>query len=406
MRADGEVAACPVQDARDDRKSLKAFEAQQPFEGSRVSTKFALAREILRSPDVRQAGGTAPTSDNPDHISFFFLDGDAHRKRRASVAGYFTPKAIVTRYHPLIQKVMEKLVGRLRGEGQADIGDLSFELAASVAFEIVGLTSADERATAQRIKTIMSNTGSFDRRPLHVFFNRYLFGWLHKAVFMYRLNELYEKDIAPAVEARRTDPRDDVISYMVKENYSKASMIMEVMAYGGAGIMTTREFIIMCAWQLFDHPDLKERFLTGDEEEQFAIIEEILRLDPLAAYLYRRTVAPIPNTAEGEIKEGELLAISLRAANWDESVAGECPYQLDPDRGKRMKMVGAYMSFGDGPHRCPGAQVALHETRIFLDHFMRVPGLRLISTPEVTWSLSNGTYEVRNAIVACDRAAG
>ena len=34
-----------------------------------------------------------------------------------------------------------------------------------------------EWATAQRIKTIMNNTGAYDRRPLHHFVNTHLLGW-------------------------------------------------------------------------------------------------------------------------------------------------------------------------------------------------------------------------------------
>jgi cytochrome P450 len=47
---------------------------------------FGLAREVLRSPLSKQAGAGADqiVLDNPDHISFFFLDGDQHRKRRTA----------------------------------------------------------------------------------------------------------------------------------------------------------------------------------------------------------------------------------------------------------------------------------------------------------------------------------
>jgi len=76
------------------------------------------------------------------------------------------------------------------------------------------------------------------------------------------------------------------------------------------------------------------------------------------------------------VKQGEVVCVSIRDANVDEAIAGPCPFELDPDRAKRMKVVGPYMSFSDGPHRCPGAQVALHETRIFLDRMFRLPGIR------------------------------
>jgi cytochrome P450 len=63
-------------------------------------------------------------------------------------------------------------------------------------------------------------------------------------------------------------------------------------------------------------------------------------------------------------------------------------------------MIGSYMSFGDGPHRCPGSQVALHESRIFLDRLFRVPGLRLKNEPNVTWNAQIQGYELHGAVVA------
>jgi cytochrome P450 len=62
------------------------------------------------------------------------------------------------------------------------------------------------------------------------------------------------------------------------------------------------------------------------------------------------------------------------------------------------------MSFGDGPHRCPGAQVALHETRVFLDTLLRVPGVRLATEPTIGWCAPIAGYEVHGAVVACDKA--
>jgi cytochrome P450 len=60
------------------------------------------------------------------------------------------------------------------------------------------------------------------------------------------------------------------------------------------------------------------------------------------------------------------------------------------------------MTFGDGPHRCPGGQVALHETRTFLDALFRVPGIRMTRPPTPSWT--GTTYELHGAIIECDRA--
>jgi hypothetical protein len=84
-------------------------------------------------------------------------------------------------------------------------------------------------------------------------------------------------------------------------------------------------------------------------------------------------------------------------------VVGEHPYEIDPDRARKMKVAGAWASFGDGPHRCPGAQVALAETRVFIDALLRVPGIRLETPPTVGWCDPIGGYELHGAIVVCDR---
>ncbi len=396
--------ACPVHQGRDDRKSGRLADANlRPKAGSRVVGTFAASREILRSPKVLQAGSDTDVTDlsNPGDISFFFLDGDVHRKRRAAVAGLFTPKTIVTRHRVVMERTMDAIVADLRQRGSAVLDEMSWHMAVDVAAEIIGLTDSDNNTRlAERVRAVLDSTAS--RKP----------GWLGSLIFaarmLTRVNRFYKHDMAPAIAARRVAPKDDVISYMVKENYSKKGMIMECLSYGGAGMMTTREFIVMCAWHMFEKPDLRTRFLNGPEEDQFAILEEVLRLEPVASMLHRRAVEDSDGVSGGEaggaMKAGEVLCLSIREANTDEAITGTCPYELDPDRAKRMKVVGPYMSFGDGPHRCPGAQVALHETRLFLDRMFRLPGIRLVSEPVMTWNAYIQGYELRGAVVACDPA--
>jgi hypothetical protein len=117
--------------------------------------------------------------------------------------------------------------------------------------------------------------------------------------------------------------------------------------------------------------------------------------------LSRRAVEEMPDTASGSMPPGTLFNIDIRAANTDESVVGPCPHVLDPDRSE--KSGGASLSFGHGSHRCPGSQVALQETRIFLDRLLRLTGIRLQREPKVSWHEMLMSYELRKAIVVCDR---
>jgi cytochrome P450 len=392
---------------RDDRKTA-GFIARnlKPFKVSRVAHDFAFAREILRTPGVNQGRGgvTERDMENPDQVSFFFLDGERHRKRRASVASYFTPKAVVTRYRPLMDRTMDELIAEFQRKGSGVLDEMSLQLASNVAMEVVGLTNSDNRKLTQTIRNLMNSNPAIGKSPVYQFFHKILLGWFYKGLMIKRTMDLYNKHIVPAVEARRKEPKDDVVSYMAKENYSRKAMIIECMTYAGAGVSTTREFIVMAAWQLFDDPALMDRFLNGDEADQFAILEEILRLDPVANYVYRQSTIEIQASVSGTpVKQGEVFAINIRDVNTDESVVGECPFKLDPDRAKRMKNTGSWMSFGDGPHRCPGSQVALHESRVFLDRLLRVPGIRMAKKPQMILSVQTQGYELRGCIVTCDR---
>lgn len=322
--------------------------------------------------------------DNPDHVSFFFLDGEAHRKRRASVAGYFTPKAIITRYHPIINATMDELIADLQAKGSAVLDEMALLVAANVTAEILGLDCADDPiGMARKIVEIRYSDDPVAAERMR--------------------GELYQRHIAPAVEASRKQPGDNVISYMTRENYSKAAMMIEVSTYGTAGVSTTREFIGMAAWHLFDRPELKQAFLDADEAGQFAILQEILRLDPVTSFLYRVADVDMPDAPDGPIKAGDVVAIDLRSANLDPEAVGECPLAFDAGRAEKVRNVASYLNFGDGPHRCPGSQVALHETRMFLDRLMRVPGIRLEKPPVMTLASNTQSYELRGAIVACDK---
>jgi cytochrome P450 len=215
--------------------------------------------------------------------------------------------------------------------------------------------------------------------------------------------QFYRHDVRPAVRERRAQRRDDIISQTLDKGYSDRAIMIECLTYATAGMVTTREFIVMVAWYMFERPELRERFTSSDEEGQLSMLQEILRLEPVAALIYRRVADEIQQSSQGALRAGTQFAIDMRTVNSDEAVVGACPHMFDPDRAKRQNQSGTFMSFGDGAHHCPGWQVALHETRVFIDRLLRVPGIRLTRVPDMKWNTMVMGYELRNAIVTCDR---
>jgi cytochrome P450 len=352
---------------------------------------------VLRNALAKQAGADSDQVDtgNPDHAPVFYLDGEAHRRKRGTIARLFTPTAVTTRYRAIMERTTEALLARMKAAGEARLDVLSLELAVTVAAEIVGLTNSDYTSMASRIGATLTSSvpSALPRR-----FGRLL----RPLLFRFHALNFFYRDVRPAIEARRRTRREDLISQLLDEKYSNKAIMIECMTYAVAGMVTTREFIVMAAWHLLESDALHARFLTGDEADQLAILDEILRLEPVASVLQRRAAEEM-EIGSGTIPAGTLLAVDIRSANTDESVTGACPYALDPDRAKRMKAGGGYLSFGYGSHRCPGSQVAMHETRIFLDRLLRVPGIRLEHAPQIGWSDMLMSYELRGAMIACKR---
>ena len=54
----------------------------------------------------------------------------------------------------------------------------------------------------------------------------------------------------------------------------------------------------------------------------------------------------------------------------------------------------AALSFGDGAHRCPGAFIAIQESDVFLQRFLRLP-LEVVTPPQLKWNELIESYELR-----------
>jgi cytochrome P450 len=364
---------------------------------ARPARSFALVRHLLRSPAARQdlpLKGEIPGITD-DQKPVIMLDGELHRRRRTSLARFFSPKAIKDHHLAVMEATTAALIADLRRTGRGQIDLMSMRLACDVAAAIVGLTDSDPEAMARRIRLTFESSPT-DGVPL-------IGPLVRKAKTIYKSLSFFWLDVKPAIQARRASPRADIISHCLEMGYSDKAILVECMTYATAGMLTTREFIVMVAWYLLDRPELREAFLASEEAGQIEMLEEILRLEPVAALLYRRAEEDMEGPDGETIRAGERFALDIRAANTDAAATGGCPHAFDAGRAERQKVAGAWLSFGDGAHRCPGAQVALHETRVFIDALLRVPGIRLERPPKVGWCDPIAGYELHGAIVSCQR---
>lgn len=392
------TAACSYLVGRTDSKTAHAaarFVFPEP--GTRHLSRFSQLRTVLRNDAMHQNGAAiAPIEkEDPTRASIFFLHGDEHKRRRGAIISFFTPKAIATRHMPIINRTADKLIEDFRRKGRARLDHMSFHLSSEVVAEIVGLTETPLLPMMHRIE--MAN-GTPDvwrggiRKQLAPLKSRFFGMWF------------FLRDVKPAIAARRAQRREDVISKLLDEGRSDLEILVECTTFGLAGMGTTREFIVVAAWHMFENEPLRRRFLDGDDAEKMAILMEILRLEPQASMIYRTATEEAAGVTDETIARGERLSLNIRAANLDEADVGPDPGRIDPDRARKLRNNGAWMSFGDGAHFCPGWQVALTETRVLLDKLFRVPGVRMVRAPDIEWTPPMlQSYQLVNAVIECDK---
>ena len=357
---------------------------------------YAAARAVLRSTETRQAGFGAeearPAMRNM-RPPVLYRDGAEHREHRKQTARYFTPRKVQQSYQELMHRYADEQIAVLRRKGRADLSRLSFALAVAVAGEVIGLTPA-RCGTARRLERFFteSRTKPGLRSPAALYRLLYVRG---------TLLAFYAFDVLPAVRARRRERCDDLISHLLDEGCSNPEILGECVTFGAAGMITTREFITVAAWHLFTNEELRAGYLAGDEAARMAILREILRLEPVVANLTRSTTAEV-EVPGATIPAGAKVDVVIGSANLDPGAVGPDGSQVCPARQLADGVGDAVLAFGDGPHRCPGAHIAIQETEIFLTRLFALPGLRMVREPDVRLRQQIDSYELTGLIVAVD----
>ncbi|MFF2363868.1 cytochrome P450 [Streptomyces sp. NPDC058122] len=361
---------------------------------------YAAARAILRSTDTVQAGlGVETVEKMPARIRrpVLYRDGPEHREHRRQTARYFTPRRVAEHYRELTERVTQKHLDTLRTEGEAQLEDLTFGVSIDVACGVIGLTHSRPGIQRRLERFFPEKFGKPGLTSLHGLY------WL----FRQNTNwlRIYLSDVRPAVRVHRERPADNLISHLIEEGCSSPEILGECLTYAAAGMVTTREFMCVAAWHLFTDAALRELFTTGSETERLALIHEILRLEPAVARLSRRTTAAVDVPgAEGPVTvpADTVVDIFVDEANTDPDAVGTAPAAVCPGRPTTTGRYAAALSFGDGPHRCPGADIATMETNVFLGHLFALPGIRMVTQPSVTFQDEIGGYVIRGLRVAAD----
>lgn len=350
---------------------------------------FDGVRQILKDDEATQMGFLAQFASNAalENAPVLYLGGEKHTEMRRATARYFTP-AVVGGYGPMIAAHCDALIGELTAKGEADLDDLTLRLAVEVAANVIGLTDSRLPGMEKRIEAFVSS--KIDGAPGATL----KMSPLRDGLMAGATGLFFALDVKPAIEARKKAPKDDLISYLLGRDYSDQEILTECITYATAGMITTREFITLAAYQLLQRPELRADYIHGTEKERHAILHELLRLDPVVTMLYRRTEQPTEIGGQ-TYPAGTTFGLNIQTANVDPAVMGEDAEQLCPHRPLPKGVQPQGLAFGDGAHRCPGAFLAIRESDMFLRRLLIWNDLELVRPPHIGANEIVKGYELR-----------
>ncbi|GHO49365.1 cytochrome P450 [Ktedonospora formicarum] len=400
-----ESASCPVvEHTNNQQKTARKPDYAAPAiecdsEGTWHIRDFKVARQILRGSNAHQAGFNAELITKVPGMTntpILYLEGKEHNQQRKHTARFFAPKVVSDNYRRLMERLVNEIISEIERKRRVDLSKLSLKLAVRVAAEVVGLTNSRLPGMAKRLEAFFEGDINTSKWTPKTLINS-IRGQMNMASFFFL-------DVKPAIKARKRKPQEDVISHLVTHDYNNVEILTECVTYAAAGMATTREFISVATWHFLEQPELRQRYLIASEKERYAILEEILRLEPVVSHLYRRASSEITfehNGTSYTIPEGAKIDLYIYNTNADKEIVGEQPLSICPARELQgTNIPQAMMSFGDGHHRCPGSYIAIQESDILLQRLLSLDNLHIVRTPDLSWRDLISSYELRNFVIA------
>jgi cytochrome P450 family 142 subfamily A polypeptide 1 len=308
------------------------------------------------------------------------MDGAMHHKRRKLVSSGFTPRR-VRDGEAGIAAICDDLIDRAFASPECDlVRDLAAPLPLIVIGDMLGIPP-DDRDDLLRWSDDLLGSLSGDQEHLAA-----------AATAFGEFNDYAQR----AIDARRADPQDDLISILVHaeidgERLTDGEIVMESLLLLVGGDETTRHVISGGMLQVLSEPEQLAK-LRADMSLLPGAIEEMLRwVSPIKNM--NRTVTRDIDLAGQRLREGDQVELLYESANFDDA-------HFDaPERFDITRDPNDHVAFGFGAHFCLGASLARQEARVMVERLLhRAPGLRL--TAEATRSQFFHTVEAMPVALA------
>ena len=305
---------------------------------------------------------------DPLGVSIISLDPPRHRQLRTLATQAFTPRA-VAQLEPRIRAITNELLDVVQEQGHMDvIADLAYPLPVIVIAELLGIPAADRERFKVWSDAIVQGGQSEALAEAQAAMGA---NWYSEMVDYFH----------HTIQARRQEPRDDLISALIAAQVDGQSLTMqELIGFCilllVAGNETTTNLIgntLLC----FDEFPEAEAHLRAAPEGLPTALEEVLRYRSPVQMMYRVAIKDAELSGQ-RVPAGSPMIAWIGSANRD---GRQFP---EPDRFDIARTPNRHIGFGYGIHFCLGAPLARLEARVALTELLRrlrdlrrVPGVAL-----------------------------
>lgn len=351
-----------------------------PISGSLMLTRYEDVRgvvnnrELWRDPIKGTGGGLMQRRFEEQviagvprtHItSILTLDDPDHSRIRHPLAQALYAR--VARFKPQVEDLVDATLDALEGETQFDLMD---RFCVPIPIDAIARILGVDPGRLAEFRTWSEGV----IQGLNPFRNAQQTAVMETAAENLRLY------FTETMAARRADPRDDLISDMVKLQAEGADLhdneiCLNLQALLVGGNLTTTDLIGCAVRNLILNPSELAK-LKADPGIINAVVEESLRYEP-PIDITGRVVSFDGEIAGCPVAKGKSVMVSLRGANHDPEIY-EDPHRFDVSRKHRP-----HVAFGGGAHICIGAPLARLEAAVALVKlFDRFPDLKLAHPDE------------------------
>ena len=336
--------------------------------------RYEHIRAALFDPDLSRTFDKRSYEDGNIRAGIVSIQhGAVHRARRRVENTQFRADVLRLYERDLFPRVMNDLLDRLIDSDRVDlfpIGEmLSVVLAARRAgVEYDAASLEDLQALVRLVDAFSQGAAILDARDpdavrslvrdaYEEFETRFVRpAWRRRAEAIARLRrgEITERelphDILTVLLLHREDPS--------LELEDERRVVREVATYLQGGTHTSAQTLVNALDAIFERPDASRLLERVASDPLFAqrVIQETLRLRPTTPKARRRAEADT-EVAGVRIPKDAQVVLDFAAGNRDPDVFGPTADDFDPDRQVPLNVPRWGLSFGAGPHQCPGRAV-------------------------------------------------